>query len=44
MGQTLMTVDQALIGVTKLGLDTSPFIYFIERHPVYQTLTQGVSQ
>jgi hypothetical protein len=22
----------ALAGVTKLGLDTSPFIYFVERH------------
>src|SRR5579871_3712938 len=25
----------ALSGVVKVGLDTSPFIYFVERHPVY---------
>jgi hypothetical protein len=23
----------ALDGVTKIGFDTSPFIYFVERHP-----------
>lgn len=28
-------IDKALAGVTKLGIDTSPFIYFVERHPVY---------
>lgn len=25
----------ALTGVSKVGLDTSPFIYFVERHPIY---------
>jgi predicted nucleic acid-binding protein len=28
-------IDDALAGVTKLGIDTSPFIYFVERYPVY---------
>jgi predicted nucleic acid-binding protein len=28
-------IDDALAGVTKLGIDTSPFIYFVERSPVY---------
>jgi len=30
-----MRIDDALAGVTKLGLDTPPIIYFIESHPVY---------
>lgn len=28
-------VDEALLGVTALGFDTSPFIYFIEQHPAH---------
>jgi hypothetical protein len=28
-------LDEALAAVTTLGFDTSPFIYFIERHPTY---------
>jgi predicted nucleic acid-binding protein len=28
-------IDDALAGVTRLGIDTSPFIYFVERYPVY---------
>jgi hypothetical protein len=27
-----MKVREALIGVTLLGIDTAPFIYFIEQH------------
>lgn len=28
-------MSDALAGITKIGFDTSPFIYFVERHPVY---------
>jgi predicted nucleic acid-binding protein len=35
---------QALTGITKLGIDTSPFIYFIERHPVYLAIMQDIIQ
>lgn len=36
MGATpLTTLEDALAGVTALGFDTPPFIYFIERHPSY---------
>jgi predicted nucleic acid-binding protein len=28
-----MKLDDALAGVSRLGLDTAPLIYFIERHP-----------
>lgn len=28
-------LNDALQGVSKLGLDTSPLIYFVERHPTY---------
>lgn len=30
-----MPLAAALANVAALGLDTAPFIYFIERHPVY---------
>ena len=30
-----MTIDEALTEVKKLGFDSSPFIYFVERHPRY---------
>lgn len=32
----------ALRGVTRLGIDTSPFIYFLERHPTYGPLVREV--
>ena len=32
----------ALLGVTKIGFDTSPFIYFVERHPSYLDLVREV--
>jgi len=35
---------QALTGITKLGIDTSPLIYFIERHPVYLAIMQEIIQ
>ncbi len=37
-------LEQALTGITKLGIDTSPFIYFIERHPVYLAIMQEIIQ
>lgn len=39
---TLITLDDALTGVTVLGFDTSPFIYFIERHPNYVELMREI--
>jgi hypothetical protein len=36
-------LDEALAGVTTLGFDTSPFIYFIERHPTYIVTTNLLS-
>ena len=38
----LIKLDVALSGVTALGFDTSPFIYFIERHPAYVQLLREV--
>ncbi len=37
-------LDQALAGVTKLGFDTSPIIYFIESHPQYDGLVTEIFQ
>jgi predicted nucleic acid-binding protein len=31
----LSSIAEALDGVTALGVDTAPLIYFIEQHPVY---------
>jgi predicted nucleic acid-binding protein len=43
MGGTLMTpLDNALKGVKFLGFDTSPFIYFVERHPMYLDITREI--
>ena len=30
-----MKIAEALTGVAHLGVDTAPFIYLIEKHPVY---------
>lgn len=35
-------LDDALVGVQRLGLDTAPFIYFVERKPAYVTLVREV--
>ena len=35
-------LDDALAGITKLGFDTSPFIYFVERNPQYLDLVREV--
>jgi predicted nucleic acid-binding protein len=33
-----MTVTDALNGVMRLGMDTAPFIYFVERNPSFHAL------
>lgn len=30
-----MKISTALKGVSRLGIETAPFIYFVERHPTY---------
>jgi hypothetical protein len=35
-------LDAALGGVTRLGLDTAPVIYLIERHPQYAGLVAAI--
>jgi predicted nucleic acid-binding protein len=43
MGASSMTkLDDALRDVSLLGLDTSPFIYFVERNPNYLDLMREV--
>jgi predicted nucleic acid-binding protein len=37
-----MKIDDALAGVDRLGLDTPPFIYLIERNPAYLDLVREV--
>ncbi|MDQ2995681.1 MAG: PIN domain-containing protein [Chloroflexota bacterium] len=37
-----MKLDDAFAGVDRLGLDTPPFIYLIERNPVYLALAREV--
>ncbi len=34
--------DQALAGITNLGFDTVPLIYFVERHPTYVDLMREI--
>jgi len=38
----MIKLDEALAAVTALGLDTSPFIYFIEQHPSYLTVVREI--
>ena len=38
------SLDSALAGVTRLGLDTAPIIYFVEAHPRYDALATEVFQ
>jgi len=35
MGQPFLTLDEGLEDVELLGIETAPFIYFVERHPTY---------
>ena len=37
-----MIVSEALRGVTRLGMDTAPFIYFVEQNPAYVDIMQAV--
>ena len=39
-----MQLDDALTDITALGVDTSPVIYFVERHPSYVDLMREVIQ
>jgi predicted nucleic acid-binding protein len=38
----VQSVDDALSGVTRLGLDTAPFIYFTEANPTYVAVCRSV--
>jgi len=38
----MIKLDEALAAVTALGLDTPPFIYFIEQHPSYLTVVREI--
>src|SRR5438552_5954377 len=45
MGPSPLTkLNQALAGVTKLGFDTPPVIYFIEAHASYDALVTEIFQ
>lgn len=35
-------LDEALQGVSRLGFDTAPLIYLVERHPTYVSLVREV--
>ncbi len=37
-----MTVEEALKDVTKLGIDTSPLIYFVQSHPTYDRVVSAI--
>lgn len=39
-----MKLDDALRGVTRLGIDTPLFIYFIEKNPTYLNLVREVAR
>ena len=41
-GEALTRIGDALAGVSALGLDTSPFIYFMEWHPVHGPVAEEV--
>lgn len=38
----MIKIDDALRNVNFLGLDTSPFIYFVEQHPLYVDVMREV--
>lgn len=38
----MMKLTDALLGVRRLGFDTPPFIYFVERHPNHLALMREV--
>jgi hypothetical protein len=40
----MIPLNDALAGVHRLGLDTSPVIYFVEANPAYDTLVTEIFQ
>lgn len=38
----MIKLNDGLLGVTHLGLDTAPFIYFVERNPLYVDLMRQI--
>lgn len=38
----MIKLDHAMLNVTKLGFDTSPFIYFVERHSDHVDLVREI--
>lgn len=38
----MIKLDDAFSSVTSLGLDTPPFIYFVERHPAYLNIVREI--
>ena len=37
-----MKVDDALLGFTRIFLDTAPVVYFVERHPVFAPVVDDI--
>jgi predicted nucleic acid-binding protein len=37
-----MKLQEALMGVSRLGIDTTPIIYFIEAHPRYEPIVTPI--
>lgn len=44
MGSASVTIDEALNGITSLYVETAPFIYFVEKHPVYIQPVRAIFQ
>ena len=42
MGRPPVTVDDALVGVSRLGVDTAPLVYLVEDHPIYADIAEAV--
>jgi predicted nucleic acid-binding protein len=42
MGQKSMKISAALNGVKRLGIETSPYIYFVENHPDYADKMEAI--
>ena len=40
----MMKLEAGLSGISRLGIDTSPLIYFVERHPSYIDIVRAVIQ
>lgn len=40
--ETVTTVSQAVRGITRLGIDSAPLIYLVERHPAYGPLVREI--